>query len=255
MKYLSFCLLISVLFTSCSKQDLEPDFQPYDPVPTPILNTPSSIVIGDTSGMKIAIPLLTLDHNGDINNQINVPIWHQDPDDFTAIATYFDGPGPFNSYGLLFESSSSLEFIQDEGALISYEVDDTIESGSSPLTIIYRAGYSCQQSLSNGNIHSEDDQLLYFEYGDTISKSQHSTAYASVNRTSLYFPPSISNQNPDTTFVWENYYNKNCGNLANDTTTIIGFIMDVQGVEKLGWMKFEVGNGHSLTILEIAIQR
>jgi hypothetical protein len=252
MKYTIALFSTLLLFGSCRKDKTEPF---PDTAPLPLSESASQILIGDSTGMKIKTVNYTLTYAAYGTNELNIPIWYQDTNDFRATSLINHGPGPWMSTGLTLESNSTVEFVQAENGFITYEVLDTQFNNTNPVYEVYTEGYTCNESQSNGTIYGMKDQLLYLDEGEMISIDDYSSAFAQVVRASTFSQPYFDETNPDTTIVHDQTALVSCNNLALNTEAHIGIIMEVEGIKKLGWMKFTTGNGLAINISEIAIQR
>jgi len=253
MKYSITLLSLVVLFASCRKDQAEPI---SETAPLPLSESAPQIVIGDSTGMKMKNVNYTLYYPDYYTNQLNIPIWHTDTNDLTAISAINHGPGPWASYGLSITSNSTLKFRQIENGFITYEVLDSFYNNTTPVQEVYVEGYTCNQGQSTGVVHEMSDQPMYLNEGDIISIDDYFSQVVSLIRPEVYNDPYHDFSNPDTTVISGISTNVSCNNI-DVSPTYIGLNMDVQGVQKLGWIKISTvgGNGIAVSVDQIAIQR
>ncbi len=253
MKYTIALLSILLLFGSCRKDKTEPF---PDTAPLPLAESSPEIIIGDTTGMKIKSVNYTLYYPEYYTQHLSIPIWHQDTNDFIPTSIINHGPGPWASYGLTFTSNSSLEFMQTENGFITYEMSDSFYNNTTPVQEVHVNGYTCNIGESNTIIHEMKDQLLYLNEGDMLSVDDYSSNVADVIRAEPYNQPSYDYSNPDTTVISGQSKKISCNNMTVNEAHI-GIKMDIQGANKLGWIKISNGggNGIAINIDQIAIQR
>lgn len=268
MRQVAFLFVIALLILGCRK---DPSTLIEEPCPDVINNSSSSIIIGDTTGMRVVV----------VNDKLGIPTTgvltnlYTNPDrDSIVIQVYcneneivmhkpvFGGSSGMAYYNRLqFGSAQGFQFHKTPDLDTVYHyIEDTVIVGNSVERHINHH-YTCNYE-SNASVWSISDRMNYLSVGSTISKSDYYGIGATLISPSWVKQDSFVTT-PDTNYSYAQFHDQTCFNMPVNEMKYVGFKGELQGVEKLGWIKVLRDDSETdyafdderIFIYEVAIQK
>lgn len=246
------CLLV---LSACRKDKTVKQNDCISPLP----NTSSTITVGDTTDMHFNSNIMELIGQYGGTKEFYLPIWCNDTNDVLIELHIIDGPGPAVDVTADISSpNNSFKFKVVENTDTIYWLNDTSYVGTNPVDMNVKLNHkTCTYSSSVDSIFEINDKTDLLSSGDVLSiNDTYVTSTTLVRGQSVNPNISVTQINADTTLqLSQNYYYFKCNNLSSANPNYIAFKGNIEGVEKLGWMKIQYLYNQGVRISEIAVQK